>query len=971
MILFYRHEVSLNASGGDGSFVWSSYNASVAVVTQTGVVKTQALGHTEVSAVMTRNHHNQAVASVYVLPASHLQIVEYMLEAELGSPIHLHVAVFADRPGGPHPTNTRIPFTHCDDLPLTVKTWNDNFQNSSLKITPAGLSCTTVAVVGHSAGTSKVAVSYSSKDHTMTDSTVIGAYRPLTVTHPSSGETVLAIGTSREVMFSGGPRPWIVRSSKHVHEINIEGDDDILEVAELSGRTADYPDVYIYRIVCRKLGEVGVALRVTNRPSAGHCTGSVSTATLKVRCAKPRYVSLASELKVADSSCPLNVNSEKLVTQNYRQVELLVTVKDEHGRAFDNVTSLYFDWKLSEPSLGNIQEKGAVIAEDVQERGITLPHRQYQVLTPRATTGLLEVTVAIVAYRTHMLALMDIVPEDPPFGITGGSDYVYTPEIVATLSLLLVNDTVITPNRTSVFNHPQNVVNLKVSQGSGYYEFVLSSHKIADVNYLESTGVLEVVPKLDGVLKLTLVDLCLVSRPAIVEIQVLGVGSIRMEVADRVEQGQSVSAIVSLYDTADNPLPVPATEFLDLRAVPDSGIVSVELQQEDHKAPSALGEIRYAVTGLQLGETGLKFVSGRGKREIHSQHVFIQVFPPLRLFPRNMTLIAGSKFQITSRGGPQSDAYIEYTVASAGVVTISSVGVVTGDKLGASLITGNAVGVNKATGQKVVYSQDSINVNVVPLQGIKIHAPLTRLKSGTSMPVWAEGIPNMLSPIIIGSVEPSLKFAWSVTTREVGVVRHIFEDFGLVIAEEDMVSMRFTATSPGHTVLRLDVYFPAEKGGRADVPHFHDSLEIGVFEELLLVRPPRPPTQQSPVLIMAPNSEVQLKTNRDGLVKKVTYSLGGTLLPVGHSSFGNETVSKALADTDQPLVVEATGLVRSHSRMGRSVIMVEADEDFGIKQVLSVIVEVSPNCIGFTKEGESLKAWASCGSYVGCSVSEI
>jgi hypothetical protein len=92
---------------------------------------------------------------------------------------------------------------------------------------------------------------------------------------------------------------------------------------------------------------------------------------------------------------------------------------------------------------------------------------------------------------------------------------------------------------------------------------------------------------------------------------------------------------------------------------------------------------------------------------------------------------------------------------------------------------------------------------------------------------------------------------------------------------------------------------------------------------------------------LAPNSEVQLKTNRDGFAKKVTYTLGGRLLPLGHSSAGNETESKALADTDQLLTVEPTGLVRSHSRLGRSVIMVVANEDFGIKQVLSVTVEVS------------------------------
>lgn len=910
-------------------------------MTQAGIVKTQTLGQVEISAAMTRNHHNREVATVHVLPASHLEIVEYMLEAEVGTPLYLHVAVFADQPDSPHCANTRIPFTHCDGLPLVVKAWNDNFENSSLKITPVGISCTTVAVVGHAVGTSKVSVSYTLMGHTMADSALIGAYRPLTVTHPVLGETVLAIGTSREVMFSGGPRPWIGRSSEHVHQLTIEGEEQTVEITELDERTVDYPDVYIYRILCKELGEVNVTLHVTNMPPSAHCKRSVASATVKVRCAKPRYMSLTSELKVPDSSsCPLNLNSEKLVTQNYKQVELLVMVKDEHGRVFDNITSLYFDWKLSHPSLGTIQEKGTVLAEDLQEKDITLTQRYYQVLKPKARSGVLEVMVAVVAYQAHMLALMDILPEDPPFGIANERGYIVTPDIKATLRLTLVNDTIITPNRISVFNHPRNKVNLQVNEGSGYYEFVLSSEEIADVNYLESARVLEVIPKIDGLLKLALVDQCLVSKPAIAEIQVLGVGSIKVEIPERVERGQSVSAIVHLYDTMDNLLLVPSAEFLDLRPVPDSRIIGVKLQQQDKKAPLSLGEIRYIVTGLELGETGLKFVSGRGKREIQSQCVFIQVFPPLRLFPRNMTLIVGSKFQITSRGGPQPDVHVEYSVASAGIVSISTSGVVTGDKLGISVITGQAVGVNKVTGQRVIYSQDSLDVHVIEMQGIKIHTALTKLKTGTTMPVWAQGIPDLLSPIIIGSMEPPLRFAWSVTAREVGVVRHVFEDFGLVIPEEDMVSMRFSAVSPGRTFLRMDVYLPPEMGGRVDVPDFQDFLEIEVFEELLLIRPPYPLTQQSPLLVLAPNSEVQLKTNRDGFAQQVTYSLGGELLPSGHSS-DNESVSKALTEPDQFLTVEPTGLVRSHSQLGRSVIMVVAKEDFGIKQTLSLSVEVS------------------------------
>jgi hypothetical protein len=91
---------------------------------------------------------------------------------------------------------------------------------------------------------------------------------------------------------------------------------------------------------------------------------------------------------------------------------------------------------------------------------------------------------------------------------------------------------------------------------------------------------------------------------------------------------------------------------------------------------------------------------------------------------------------------------------------------------------------------------------------------------------------------------------------------------------------------------------------------------------------------------LAPNSELQLKTNRDGLAKEVTYSLDRRLLPIEHIS-DNQTVSQALTDIDQFLTVEPSGLVRSHSQLGRSVIMVTAKENFGINQMLSVGVEVS------------------------------
>lgn len=41
-----------------------------------------------------------------------------------------------------------------------------------------------------------------------------------------------------------------------------------------------------------------------------------------------------------------------------RDLNLLVTVTDANGRKFDNISSLEFVWKLSDPSLASIPEDG-------------------------------------------------------------------------------------------------------------------------------------------------------------------------------------------------------------------------------------------------------------------------------------------------------------------------------------------------------------------------------------------------------------------------------------------------------------------------------------------------------------------------------------------------------------------------------------------------------------------------------------
>nr|CAD7195813.1 unnamed protein product [Timema douglasi] len=858
-----RYEVKLKALGGDGSFLWSSSDTTVAMVTQSGLVKTHFYGSVKITASMTRNQHIRAVkllpdGLVIVLPPSHLEIIEYDIEAELGVPLFLHVAMYGDRLR----QDARVPFTQCKDIPLYVKDWNNHFNfNKTLKVTPVGLACTTLAIVGHTMGTSKITVAYSREDGLkMEDTVTVGTYRPLRALHPESGQTVLSVGSSRMVAFVGGPRPWLDRPSEHVRKIEVVGvEEDELEVTELVDKATDKQDTYVYQVMCRTIGEFQVVIKLYNLPSRTHCHASESQASVTVLCAKPRYLSLHSQLEVSDPElCPMKLNAEKIVAQNYKDIPITVIVKDFHGRTFDNISSLYLDWKLSHPSLGNVLVKNSVITVNHYEGDILLPGRNYNIIKPNGRTGVLEVNLLITGYNMSVLQSNRVSPESPVFGTLDSNGFEYTPEIKASLSIILVNDTAITPKHTVVFNHPKNIVTLQVSQGSGHYDFVVSSEEIATLRYVEGKRVIEVTPINNGMLKLALVDLCLPSKPAQATIQVLGLGSLQVDMPDRVERGSCVRATVTLYDTMDNILPVPNPAFLDLHAIPDSNIIAVTADLHGKTHPD--NEIHYVVTGMELGETTLTFVSRRWqeKREISSQPIHIQVFPALRLFPRNLTLIVGSSFQVTSRGGPQPDANIEYSIGSGSIASIESNGIVEALDHGLTTITGRAVGINKETGQHIIYSQDTVEVQVVPLRGIKIHAPLTRVLKSFTMPVHAAGIPDHISPLILGSVNSGITYSWRVVPKDVAIVHSVFHHLGLKVTAADQLSMQLTAVKSGHATLFLNATVTTTVAGRSEPATsvlYQDSLEILVFDDIQLVRPLHMANLKPTKLILAPNTQ--------------------------------------------------------------------------------------------------------------------
>lgn len=515
LMLYFRYEIQMTASGGDSNYLWRSKNASVVTVSQTGAVHCICQGRTSVVVSLAQNPAVRTASSVEVRPPSHLEILKYTIEAPVNEQIILHIALYADEEDE-NGYLKRVPFTHCGNINFEVELSNENFFRSfPVQVKPVDNACGTVAIIGKIFGTSVVKVLYTFNNLLLEASTEVAAYNPLHVIEPERRLVVLAVGTSRHVVWKGGPHVWLSGPGKHVHSVTASS--SAITVNEVSN--PGFSEFYVYSVLCREFGEYKVELSVKNAARNKHLDFPASTSSVKVICAKPRTISFSVE-RPPNTSCPFSADSSKIVALSYEPITLYVTVKDSNNRVFDNATSLYLDWLLSSNSLGFVEFDGNLVLEERKENNYVVPIRHYQIIHPKNNTGTLIVEAVVTNYRFELLSVLNIVPENPVFFFENDRGEKVKPVIKTSLSVTLVEEATLTPDRATAFNHPNNKVSIKVAQGSGFYKLYQSSLEIASVKYKESTKTIEVYPKSDGQLQITVLDLCLSYKSPVVDIQV-------------------------------------------------------------------------------------------------------------------------------------------------------------------------------------------------------------------------------------------------------------------------------------------------------------------------------------------------------------------------------------------------------------------------------------------------------------------
>ncbi|ALC40423.1 gp210, partial [Drosophila busckii] len=426
----------------------------------------------------------------------------------------------------------------------------------------------------------------------------------------------------------------------------------------------------------------------------------------------------------------------------------------------------------------------------------------------------------------------------------------------------------------------------------------LSEQGIVQVEHKEAEHQLVLTPLRLGHVRLELTDQCLKQEPSHLSISVVGIGSISVRALDRVERTNSIEAIVRLFDTNDNALHIDHNMLAVYQLsefVYDTSILTVKL---DEQHDLDVGEIRYSITGNNLGETKILFHSGKGERQISSEPLNVQVFAPLRLYPRNSTLVVGSSIQIYYQGGPQPNTNIVYSVASQQVATMNSA-ILTAHKLGATHITGSCLLKNPISGKDEIVSEDTVEVRVVALTAVQIRTPLVRIRSGAVMPATLWGLPD-LSPMVLGTLQ-NMRISWKVNQADVVELFNVFTTAGIEYQSSDLISVRIRALNPGKVTITATV----QLADGVKLPS--SSVELIVFKTLELLAP-KPITKDW--ILAAPRSTLQLKCNMDEAIYKLDAHSGGivSVSPDGivhtKDTLGRDQIIAQTVDQSLPITIE-------------------------------------------------------------------
>ncbi|XP_053774499.1 nuclear pore membrane glycoprotein 210 isoform X1 [Desmodus rotundus] len=902
------YQYMIKAHGGSGNFSWTSSNYVVATVTVKGMMTTGSdTGLSVIQAHDDQNPLHFGEMKVYVIEPRGMEFAPCHVEARVGQTLELPLRINGLMPGG---ANEVVTLSDCSHFYLEVEVENQGvFQVLPGRLHPGPEHCSGVRVRAEAQGYTALLVSYKHGHIHLSAQITIAAYLPLKAVDPSS-VALVTLGSSKEMLFEGGPRPWVLEPSKFFRNITSEDTHSISLALFGPPASRNYQQHWIL-VTCQALGEQVIALSVGNKPSITNPFPALEPAVVKFVCASPSRITLMPVYASPQLglSCPLLQQNKQVVpVSSHRNPLLDLAAYDQQGRRFNNFSSLSIQWESTRPLLASIELDLPMQLVSQDDGSGQKKLHGLQAISVHEASGTTAISATVTGYQqSHLRAASVKQPHDPLVPVS------------ASIELILVEDVRVSPEEMTIYNYPGIQAELHIREGSGYFFLNTSTADIVKVAYQEARGSAVVHPLLPGTSTIMIHDLCLAfPAPAKAVVYVSDIQELYVRVVDKVEIGKTVKAYVRVLDSHKKPFLAKYFAFMDLKLQATSQIVTLVSLDEALDNYTAT----FHIHGVAIGQTSLTaVVTNKAGQRINSAPQQIEVFPPFRLIPRKVTLIIGAMIQITSEGGPQPQSNILFSISNESVAVVNCAGLVRGLAVGNSTVSGVVQAVDAETGKLVIVSQDLVEVEVLLLQAVRIRAPITRMRTGTQMPVYITGITNNQNPFSFGNAVPGLTFHWSVTKRDILDIRGRHHEASLRLPSQYNFAMTVHGRVKGRTGLRVVVKALDPKAGQLHglAEELSDEIQIQVFEKLLLLNP----EVEAEQILMSPNSFIKLQTNRDG-----TTSLSYRVLN------GPEKV---------PIVhINEKGFLVSGPTVGTATVEVTAQEPFGANQTIIVAVKVSP-----------------------------
>nr|XP_037288618.1 nuclear pore membrane glycoprotein 210-like [Rhipicephalus microplus] len=714
-------------------------------------------GPGRVHLVATDSHFAPASTWVSLVPVVELEAHGApALEAELPA----GVLVVAVTMYGRDPDNQQQRrFDNCSQVSLTAEVLDKGVLKPLPEMVgggpPVGRGCTSVRVQCLAAGHARLQLNHG----TLQSTVLLGCYESLQAVHPAKSVAV-AYGSLKEVAFEGGPRPWPMLPSGHRVQLlpRVAKPVTIVRIVDPFHMKKD---LHVFRVLCEGLGETDLELSVGNNASATLPSPATSRASIRFACSLPASV----ELRLSSSaSCP-----ENKVPSSGGPLEVELVVRDAEGRQLANTSSLDVLWELSDSTLAKLANEWDVMSHVDSSAGYRQVIRDFQVLQTQGKTGLLTVTATVLGFSAKVLQ-------------QAGLHQYKVQTVSGSLQLELVEAARLSSGSVRVLAHPSHQVNVSILNGSGHFALdSVDGDAPAGLTLLPRKILLHGLR--EGQVEVHLRDLCLPRAPALpLQVSVVWPAQLRLALSSpHVQVGAEVDVTVYLEDVEGKPLSAPLA--LASRTV---GPLSLRPLEEGRNCR------RFAVRGKALGSGTVQFVAKDFPEELLSAPATVQVFAPLRLEPRNLTIPVGSEYQLGWSGGPINMAVKFDMVDEVPCLSVSPSGLL---QARGPPCQGRVQATAAASD-----GRDETLVHVVAIKELRLRCPLREIIQGTEVAVHVEAAGGLGPKVVCLSAEISRSLRWAASEHGlVSLVAPLTRD----APPDGLCVTHLRALLPGHLELHL------------------------------------------------------------------------------------------------------------------------------------------------------------------------